>query len=215
MTMAQQIVSFVLLSCIVLFIGRQQSFADVYTESMFPDATRSASNLDLILLQREMAWRGIFLDKECGRICQKYPLVARSKVSAYLKYFGKDKINITAWIIDTKSFLSLSYHERKMLVKEIHRSVVDVALGFDLMTIKSGKLDFVEMNDVEITVILNDSGTVCRLVLPDHPVGQAAFARGHYMFSEYFYLNLMDVESCDYDAEFDKKKGFVVYEKLE
>ena len=184
---------------VTIFPAFSAALAQVNKDSIFFEARRPASELDLKLYKIQSQWALRFLIYPTPEIRKNHPLITRAGVSIELDYSALyDQINADAWIAHTDGFLSLSEKERKQLVRNVleririqllfSTSIVDQNTGMPKKGIKNRHIRLsVKLADIRE----NDKKERIRLDLPtDTGIGQAGYKDGQFVYSESYFLKL-------------------------
>lgn len=175
------------------------AFAGIDEKSIFYNARRPASELDLQLNQIENSWRQRFGKYPEEPVKKAFPMISRIRILVDLGYYRDDLISATGWIMNIDEFLKLSTKERKLLVArildvirtdlEIHSiSIVDEH-GMPTKRIENRHIKLSLMiNDIR----KNDKGQEINISLPlSIGSGVAGYKKGQFVFSKDYYLNLL------------------------
>jgi hypothetical protein len=173
--------------------------SSVDSDSIFYDARRPASLLDLKLLEIKSAWFNAYCDLPNKEAIRERPLIIKSRVSIDPRY-TYDKIHVTGWIRNLNGFLSLTQDEKKQLVKNVLYLIERILRSnISLVDKETGRLKLfskLERRHIKLTMRLNEpmyntKDENIRLILPyNFGIGQAGYLNGQFLYSEDYYLGL-------------------------
>jgi hypothetical protein len=201
-----------------IFIGflPLKSLSDLDEDSIFSEARKNASMLDVQLAIIQRSWWTNYVISPNNEVKTRFPFITRVGMGIELEYSNGDYIIAKGLITNVKEFLKLTEDQKKLLTKNTLNVLRGHLLSSGKLVDKKSGVDsgkFIENKHIKLIIMLdgivkNNQNDSIQLLLPySMGVGQAGYANGQFVYSNPYYLKLRVINE---QAVAGDKNSFII-----
>ena len=187
--------------CISLFcfLFPLLSYPDVDPDSIFREARKPASMLDVELAIIQRTWWTTYVLHPDEELKSKFPIITSTGIGIELSYSSNDVIHAKGIITNENAFLRLTQEQKKLLLRNTLRNIRGHLLNAGvLVDKKSGKETgrIVENRQIKLYIVFdsvtkNTNNQVLNIKLPHNAgIGMAGYSNGFFIYSKPYYMDL-------------------------